>query len=367
MRVVMTPNPTEETTMSNQQASRLTVPPAKEQTKASRPLNGMTGIGVPKTSGMNGRDDCGFFVPLALVRSMADRGGELKSSPMLVSVRQPKPVRHPIGVGGRGNTRLRAKPMATTLHGAIRQNSTQTINADGTVSTVTWVRQATVIKRVRRHLAKRKHALLISSEGTQTRDEYGQYAVIGVDGIPLQKNADLVSLSRYLGVLAADEMVEPPAEAGWRFHVARKHSEVIDGRAVKWLERLSRDFRTERAARKALEAIEDRVGLCVIGDDSRDDSVETMAKTWEREQQARHQAAMKGIGDGIDANPTLRHLRSEAGCPQAWGAAVAFDLQLQKDPAWSGKPVADRLNQVVALLQQHGLVASESEVPAHVE
>ena len=181
----------------------------------------------------------------------------------------------------------------------------------------------------------------------------------------LSANCHLPDLARFLGVLAADEIVEPPAEVGWRFHVARKHSGIVDGQTVRWLERRTRDFRTERAARKALESMENRAGLDIIGDDARDDYLETMEKTWERDEQARHKAALAEIEAAIEANPTLRRLRSHEGCPQAWGASVAFDLQLRKDPACSEKPVADRLRQVVALLQQHGLVASESEVSAH--
>ena len=255
-----------------------------------------------------------------------------------------------------------------TSTGEIRPAITNTVHlADGTTQTATWVRLPMLVKRIRRHLAKRKHSLLISSEGTQARVEYGQYAVLDEHQQILSANCHLPDLARFLGVLADDEIVEPPANVGWRFHVARKHSGIVDGQTVKWLERLTRDYRTERAARKALENMEDRAGLVIIGDDARDDYLETMAGQWEREQQARQQAALAELEAAIDANPILRRLRSPEGCPQAWGAAQGIDTMLQKSPDWSEKPVADRLAEVVRLLAVNGLVASESEVLTHVE
>ncbi len=248
-----------------------------------------------------------------------------------------------------------------TSQGKIRPNSTKLLNADGTESRVHWIREQTVIKRIRRALAKRNHSLRIHSEGSQARNELGEYVVLDDQHEVLSANCKLPELARFLGVLADDEMIEPPAEKGWFYHVARKHSEIIEGQKSVWLERASRDFRTERAARKALEGMEIRTGLVIIGDTS-EESTEAMAKVWKRDQQARQAAALAEIESAIEANPTLRYLRSEAGSERAWGAAVAFDLELQRDPAWAGKPVADRLAEVVNRLADLGLVAVEDEV-----
>jgi hypothetical protein len=339
----------------------LTVRAASGQTADRHRQNAMAGIGLPKTSGMNGRDESGFFVPSALVRSMAGRGGELKSSPMLVSVDQPKPDRHPlIGLSGRrGQTRLRAKPMATNPQGntpALRPKSTQLIAADGSTGTITWIRRDSLVRRLRRHLAKKNHRLVISAEATASRDELGEYAVIGADGHPLQTHADLGKLARYLGVLADDELVEPPAGKGWVYQVAREHVEIVDGKRVRLRDRLTQDFRTEKAARKAAATIEDRAGIVIVGMDADD----ALAMRFEEEQQVRQAAALVEIDAAIEANPTLRHLRSEAGSERAWGAAVAFDLQLQNDPAWTQKPISDRLSEVARLLVANGLVSEVS-------
>lgn len=352
--------------MLQHQASLLTVRAASGQTADRHRHNAMTGIGLPKTSGMNGRDESGFFVPSALVRSMAGRGGELKSSPMLVSVDQPKPDRHPlIGLSGRrGQTRLRAKPMATNPQGntpALRPKSTQLIAADGSTGTITWIRRDSLVRRLRRHLAKKNHRLVISAEATASRDELGEYAVIGADGHPLQTHAYLDKLARYLGVLADDELVEPSPERGWRFFAARKTIITVDGKDYWHSERLTKTFSTEKAARKAVAKIENRNGLLIVGMDADD----ALAMRFEEEQQARQAAALAEIEAAIDGNPTLRHLRSEAGSERAWGAAVAFDLELQRDPAWAGKPVAERFDEVVSRLGDLGLATVESEVSAH--
>lgn len=69
------------------------------------------GIGVLLTSGTLSRVHRGFFVPTACF--MAGRVRGQKCPPMLVSVRQPQPDRHPIGVGRRDTTRLQASNMNT--------------------------------------------------------------------------------------------------------------------------------------------------------------------------------------------------------------------------------------------------------------
>lgn len=117
-----------------------------------------------------------------------------------------------------------------------------------------------------------------------------------------------------------------------------------------------RDQQILDAVTKSITAMAD---MLTAGLDGRNDA---MASQWEREQQARQAEAMTEIHAAIDANPVLRHLRSEAGCPVTWGRAIQIDHQLQQDRQWAGKPVADRLAEVVNRLADLGLVAVEDEV-----
>ena len=244
---------------------------------------------------------------------------------------------------------------------AIRPKSTQLIRADGTESSIHWVRRDSLVRRLRRHLAKKNHRLLISAECSPARDELGEYAVIGADGHPLQVRADLDKLARFLGVLADDELVEPPAGKGWVYHAAREHVEIIDGKRVRLRDRLTKDYRTERAARKAVSGIDHQAGLVIVGMDADD----ALAMRFEEEQQAKQAAALAEIHVAIEGNPTLRYLRSEAGSQADWDCAVEIDLELQQDTAWAKRPVAERFDEVVNRLADLGLVAGESEVHAH--
>ncbi len=60
-----------------------------------------------------------------------------------------------------------------TSTGAIRQKTTQVINADGSTRTVGLVTTATAIKRVRRKLAQRKHHLVITREAPRLALNWG--------------------------------------------------------------------------------------------------------------------------------------------------------------------------------------------------
>lgn len=248
--------------------------------------------------------------------------------------------------------------MATNPQGntpALRPQSNQLIRADGTESAIKWIREATAIKRIRRTLARRSHSFQIQSEGTKARDEIGQYAVLDERKEILSANCKLPELARFLGVLADDELIEPPAERGWVFHVARERVEVIGGKRVRLRDRLTKDFKTEKAARKAVAKIEDRTGMVIVGMDAND----ALAVRFEEEQQARQAEALAEIESAIEGNPTLRYLRSEAGSQADWNRAVAIDLELQSDPARAGKPVAERFAEVASRL------SAESEASAH--
>ena len=110
---------------------------------------GVTGIGVPHTGGIIGRVKAAFLCPM--VRFMAGRGRGEQSPPMLVSVRQPEPDRHPIGVGRRDTTRLRATIMTTSHQGDPRPQS---------------LSRSAIEKRVKRYLARSGFSLVKSRIGT---------------------------------------------------------------------------------------------------------------------------------------------------------------------------------------------------------
>lgn len=103
--------------------------------------------------------------------------------------------------------------------------------------------------------------------------------------------------------------------------------------------------RANRAARAEIDRLRQEM-------QARDARIEAMASQWEREQQAKQQVVMDEIHAAIDANPTLRYLRSEDGNPQMWEAAVAIDQELQNRPAWANKPVAERFAKVVERLEE---------------
>lgn len=154
--------------------------------------------------------------------------------------------------------------------GAIRPKNTQTLHhADGTTSEIRWVREATCIKRIRRALAKKNHTLLITREATPARRELGLYAVLGADQAVIERNADLAKLARFLGVLAADELVDPPMDRGWLFYVGRYERVVVDGIECNYARPITRTYTTEAAARKAVAHLTDRAGLVMCSFDAK--------------------------------------------------------------------------------------------------
>ena len=141
--------------------------------------------------------------------------------------------------------------------------------ATGTADTVTWVKELTVIRRIRRALAKKNHTLLITREGTHARRDLGLYAVLDADQEVIERNADLANLARFLGVLAPLEMIDPPLGRGWKHYVARQVTVEVDGVPCLYNEPVTRVYSTPEAARRAAEGIEDRTGLVLCGFDSR--------------------------------------------------------------------------------------------------
>ena len=140
--------------------------------------------------------------------------------------------------------------------------------ADGTVGTITWVKEPTVIKRIRRALSARNHRLVITREGSQARRELGMYSVLDADDEVLQHDADLTSLARFLDVLAADEHIEPPPLKNWLFYVARYERVVVDGIEANYAAPITRMFSTAAAARRAVDHLKDRDGLVICSFDT---------------------------------------------------------------------------------------------------
>lgn len=147
--------------------------------------------------------------------------------------------------------------------GAIRPNITPS-----EISEIRWVKEQTVIKRVRRALAAKGHYLQKSRSGSDAHTELGEYCVLNDRFVPLSTHCKLPELAKFLGVLDDDEMVDIRPGNGWRHYVARAKTIKLDGIECITHERLTRDFSTAKAAEKAAEAIEDREGLAIVGFDS---------------------------------------------------------------------------------------------------
>ena len=226
-----------------------------------------------------------------------------------------------------------------TPTGEIRPKTTQVINADGSVSSVILVAQATVIKRIRRKLAQRHHRLVITREGTQARKDLGEFAVLDAHEEILTKNADLTNLARFLRVLGDHEMLEAPADKTWRFFGVTE-DEGDDGQVTR--RRITASYRNERQVRHALAKIPAEGRRFIVG-----------------EQVVRHdRLEIEKIQAAIEGNPTLRHLQSAEGCPIKWRAAQDIDKSLQTDPEWAGTNVLERCAEVVRRLDSLGAVDS---------
>lgn len=151
---------------------------------------------------------------------------------------------------------------------ASRANTQTRIHADGTTDTIRWVREATAIKRLRRHLAKSGCSLHIPREGSANRQRHGEYFIRDEEGRLVD---DKINLESWLGandLLADGEKIDPPLHKGWRFYVARSHVEVVNGITFQSHQQLTRAYMTAEAARKASAGIEDREELILVGYDA---------------------------------------------------------------------------------------------------
>ena len=147
---------------------------------------------------------------------------------------------------------------AATSTGAIRPNST--------TSKIRWVKEATAVKRLRRHLATIGLQLVITRAGTNQRREWGKLAIVDSAGVIFQKSVNLESRLSAYGLLGDGEKIEI-IDRDWRFFVARHRIEVIDGRRVSFHDQLSQLYSSRAAAEKAAERI-GGADLAIVGYDA---------------------------------------------------------------------------------------------------
>ena len=186
-----------------------------------------------------------FFMPAAIV-SMAAGIGTPSGVPVpWFRSSTPDVSRHPIVVEGDRDgfqTNQESEMSVTTPKGnapEIRPNTSS--------DSITWVKEQTVIKRIRRALATKGHYLQKSRIGTDAFKELGQYAVLDDHFIPLTTDCKLPELAKFLGVLADDELIDPPLGRGWVHQVVRLSQ--VDG--VIYSTPVSRTYTTKEAAERA--------------------------------------------------------------------------------------------------------------------
>ena len=152
---------------------------------------------------------------------------------------------------------------------ASRAPVTQTrISANGTTDSITWIREATAIKRLRRHLAKSGCTLHISREGSADRQRHGEYFIRDDGGHLIDDKINLSAWMRSYGLLAPLEMIDPPLGRGWLFYIGRYERVVVDGIECNHAKPITRTYTTEAAARRAVEHLTDRTGLVLCAFDA---------------------------------------------------------------------------------------------------
>lgn len=114
-----------------------------------------------------------------------------------------------------------------------------------------WIPEPVVIQRVRRRLRKQGQSLRTITAGKE-------YAVVGHDPI---ESIGLLELARLVGALSTRELVDPLPERGWLHYIARLRVVIVDGVKCQYHDRLTRDYTTVEAARRAGAKIEDRENL----------------------------------------------------------------------------------------------------------
>lgn len=136
-----------------------------------------------------------------------------------------------------------------TPTGAVRPNAPASSTSTSPVEW-RWVREETLIKRLRRKLATLDLVLHRNRPGTAERGRYGEWSVSSPDCGVIWHNVTLLELARDMRVLATHERIEQPPRL--RKHFVARHAVVeIDGTKVLREERLTRDFTSLDSAMRA--------------------------------------------------------------------------------------------------------------------
>ena len=121
-----------------------------------------------------------------------------------------------------------------------------------------WVPEYAVIARIRRRLRKQGRTLRTVTAGKD-------YAVEGPNPI---ESIGLLELGRQVEALSPHELVDPVHERGWLHYIARDREVIVDGVKCRYHDRLTKDYTTVQAARKAGARIEDRENLLLCSYDA---------------------------------------------------------------------------------------------------
>ena len=254
-----------------------TTPTFRQLAGASHTLNGVAGIGLLNPLGAMERR-----VQSRL--SFAHRSGSLYDglggAPAMEAgskwpVDQPRSVRHPVIGLARWRVcnphleSVMSQDNSARASRASRAPVTQTrIHANGTTDSITWIREATAIKRLRRHLAKSGCSLHITREGSPDRQRHGEYFIRDQEGHLIDDKINLEAWLRAYNLMADDERIEPPPEKGWRYFVARHRIVQVDGVNARYAEPISREFTSRSAANRAAQGISDRDDLVLVAYDA---------------------------------------------------------------------------------------------------
>ncbi len=192
----------------------------------------------------------------------AVREGAIPAGPLAGLLTRTVPLTR-LAAGKRSN-----RPQLEDSIMAINATPTGAIRPNHTTSEITWVKESTAIKRLRRHLAKSGCSLHISREGSAERQRHGEYYIRDEDGRLVDDKISLESWLRAYGLLVDDERIEPPPEKGWRYFVARYRIVQVDGVNARYAEPISREFTSRSAANRAAQGISDRDDLVLVAYDA---------------------------------------------------------------------------------------------------
>ena len=221
--------------------SRLTLREGQGQTVNAVP-SVTVGVDSPYRSGPRPHVLSAAFSRLGAQFMGARAGGGCKARRCSIGLSTPVSVAHPFDRGLAVHNRYWSINMANATKGTSPE-----ICPNSSSDSITWVKEQTVIKRVRRALAAKGHYLQKSRSGSDAHTELGEYCVLNDRFVPLSTHCKLPELAKFLGVLADDEMVDIPHGRGWVHQVVRLSQ--VDG--VIYSTPISRAYSTKEAAERA--------------------------------------------------------------------------------------------------------------------